>query len=168
MKELKSAYRRLHPQINSAMILITLCILEYIIIKDGKVTVKSLEDHTQLKSVSLYLLADILKILTENNIISIQNDIIYADIDKLNEIVEQEKIKLPAKHNMLWEDKELINLASMKIKEMSVKEIAKKLNRTEKSITYQTTLLRKAYRMIPLIEKNNVIKEFAEMQFNKE
>ena len=68
---------------------------------------------------------------------------------------------LPERYGKPWNEHEFETLAELQLGNISVTAIAKKMDRTTQSVSMQSSLLRKAYRLIPMIERNRTIRDFA-------
>jgi len=163
MKRLDSQFTRVNPKVKRGILLINLCILELVIKKNGKVSFIELEEHTGLKDISLYFLADLLKVLCAHKLLIKDGDFFTGNVAELTKVVAQEKTALPENHNKLWSEKECIQLAELKMQDESNDSIAVKMGRTESSVSITCTMLRKAYRLIPIINNNKTVLEFVKI-----
>jgi hypothetical protein len=154
--------KKMSPRSGRAIKLVHIELTEFLLKSNGLASVAKLEKFTGLNQVSLDLVANVLNSMKKDSIVDIVGDVIICDIGKLKEIKEQGKTDLPPNHNKLWTDLDYVTLAECKLQKMPTCMIAEKLGRTEKSVEESATLLRKSYRLIPLIAKFPVIKEFCE------
>ncbi len=153
---------KMNTQIEDGFKKVTHCIIDFMIKADGKSDLKTIEVYTGMHSISVGITADILHWMMRDKILKINNSgIVTGSVAHLSMIIEQNKTVLPHKHNKLWSEEDYIQLCELKLTGEHNHIIAKKMNRTEKSVGMQATLVRKAYRLIPIIERNNVIREFA-------
>lgn len=153
----------LHKTAERGISLINTCILNFLIEKEGDTTTKEVEEYTGLNNISLQLVADLLKLMAKNKVLVIYtNGSIIANIETIKEIKEQSKTLLPNKHGKPWSEDDYVRLCTLKLEDVSDAEIGIKMNRTQKSVAMQATMIRKAYRLIPMIKRNPVIQEFAE------
>lgn len=154
----------LHPKVQRAMDNIMHCIIDMVVRYRGQISVSQIEKLTGLKSIGVYITADILKYMAKQGLIEIRGGYIWGSVAKLTEIKEQAKTNLPLKHNKLWEEDDYVVLCEKMIAKENVDEIAKSMNRTTKSVRKQATALRKAYKLIPIIERHSVVRSFASKQ----
>ncbi len=158
--------RTFHPQVEQAIKQITHCIIDLIIEHKGSVSLQIIEEYTGLKNISINFCADILRYMHSENIIEIQNGIVISSVGKLRHILEQEKPLLPAKHGQLWGENDYVKLAELSLSGVHLSIIAKKLDRTQNSVDMSATLIRKAYKLIPIIQKYTTVKNFASKQIS--
>ena len=165
MKNLKKKYAKVHPQAAVGIKIINACITNFIIQEKGSTSVYAIEKYTGLKNISIHLVADLLKLMVANDIISIDRvGNIIGEMKTLTESLRQEKVHLPEKHKKLWTNGDYFRLAQLKMSGYSIELIAKNMNRTQQSVSMQATLLRKAYRLISLINENKLVRDFASIQ----
>lgn len=150
-----------HPKIQRSIDNIVRCIIDLVVRYKGQVSLKRVESHTGLKNVSLNWTADIVRYMAKEGIIEIRGTSIVGSVAKLTEIIEQAKTSLPKKHEKLWSENDYIKLSELQLDDRKKSAIAKLMGRTEHSINIQSTILRKAYRLIPIIERNKVVRDFA-------
>jgi|GEM_PF-4251291 len=161
MKKLEQVLTKLNPQVERAFRSICINIVNFILTKKGKTTLAEIEAHTGLHNINTALVANILQLMSESGTVSIFESDVSASVVRLEQYLKDNKATLPSEYNKLWTDKEYVALAKFKLLGTDNKSIAKELNRTTKSVEMQQTLLRKAYRLISIIEKNSIVKEFA-------
>lgn len=142
-----------------------LCIIDFIVQENGETTLKRIGDYTGIKKICTELTVCLLKQLQSASILILRPDgTVLGSIAKLTRIIEQEKTTLPNNHGKPWSENDIVLLAELSEEGRIIPHIAKKLHRTESSVTMTTSTLRKAYRLIPIIEKYKVVRDFASKQ----
>ncbi len=149
-----------HPKVQRAVDNICRCVIDLVVRHKGDVSIKLVEEHTGLKNISTQWTADILRFMAKEGVIEIRKNRVVGSVAKLTQIIEQEKTKLPKNHGKPWSEDDYVRLAERKISGNDMFTIAKLLKRTESSVQMQCSLLRKAFRLIPIIEKNKVVRDF--------
>lgn len=156
--------RQFHEQVERGLRKISHCIIDLIVKNDGEVPIELVEEWTGLKNVSLQITADILLWMSREGIIQIngndESGIVSGDVEELTKILEQVKTNLPNNHGKPWSEMDYVILSELKLAETDDAIIAKKLDRTEKSVSMQATMLHKAFKLIPIIEKYETVREF--------
>lgn len=153
-----------HPKVQRAVDNICHCIIDLVVRHRGDVSMKKVEEATGMKNISVNFAADIIKYMAKEGIVEIRSGRIVGNVAKLTMILEHEKTFLPAKHGKPWSEDEYVQLAELHKYGLSKTEIAKKMGRTVSSIDMQASLIRKAYRLIPIIEKHSIVRLFASVQ----
>lgn len=156
--------KNFHPQVGKAVKLIARCIIDLVIYHKGAVHLKIVEKHTGLNKISTNFTADILRFMHSENVIEINNNIVSGSVARLQRMIEQDKMLLPSSHGKLWEENDYIKLAELSLSGVHLSVVARKLNRTKNSVDMSATLIRKAYKLIPIIQKCTAVKDFASKQ----
>lgn len=156
--------KEMHPKVARAMNNITNCIIDLIVRNRGEVFLQQIERYTGLNNISNTITADIIRWMVKDNIIRLENDRVVGSVASLRKILEQSKTKLPAHHGKPWSEMDYILLSELGLAKTPMNIIAQKLGRTESSCEMAATLLRKAYRLIPLIKKDKTVRDFASQQ----
>lgn len=151
---------KFHHQVQRGLKKISHCIIDLIVRNDGETSLTHVEEYTGLNNISNTITADILIWMMKDDLIKIENDIITGNVEKLTKILEQAKTRLPSNHGKPWSEDDYVRLAELKLAKEDDPIIAKKMDRTEKSVAMQSTMLHKAYRLIPIIQKYETVREF--------
>ena len=149
-----------HPKVRLAVDSMTRCIIDIIVRHKGVVYIKQMEDVTGLKHISKTFTVDMIRYMAKEGIVEIRDDKIIGNVPKMTQILEQQKTRLPDNHGKPWSEMDYVRLAQMMIDKRGIRFIAPILKRTERSVQMQVTLLRKAYRLIPMIERNKALRDF--------
>lgn len=160
--KLVSSNAQFHPKVQRAIDNITRCIIDVLVRKGGRTTLRYIEDYTGLKNIGINTTSDILRWMVKQGVIEIRGEAIIGDVKQLTRIIEREKSLLPSQCGTAWTEDEYVELCEMMLAKMKYPDIAKRLQRTEMSVKKQIHIIRKAYKFIPYIERNKVIREFAE------
>jgi hypothetical protein len=153
-----------HEQVERAVKIILFCIVDYVVKEEGSTTLGSISGYTGLNKVGPEWTADALKILVNNNILTMNGNIVSGDVALLTKILEQEKTRLPINHGKPWSEHDYAILAEMGIQEARPTFIAQKMSRTESSVHMATSRIRFAYRAMPWIMENSALRKYASMQ----
>ncbi len=151
--------RKAHPQVERAVKLILLCIIDFVVKNEGKTTLEALDAHTGLKNIGTKWCADCLRLLVEEGILELNGTEVTGSVPDLTAILEQEKTVLPYNYGKPWSESDTALLCELHMAGNKDVIVAQKLDRTEGSVTLQLSAGRKAYRMIPWIERNSIIAE---------
>ncbi len=148
-----------HKKVQRALKLILFCVVDFVVAEQGFTTLKRIEHHTGLKKIGNSWTADCLRILSQNKLIRIAGDTITGDVAALTKIKEQEKTKLPKNYGKPWTEEETVVLCELNVAGHDDVYVARKLERTENSVTQRLTQGRLAYKMIPWIKRHSVVEE---------
>ncbi len=131
----------------------------------GVTTLSKIESHTGLNNISATLTADFLMLLKQEDIIVIDRTNgawnVIADVAKLTQIKEQVKTPLPRNYGKPWSDNDVLIMCELHYNGSHPHQIGLKLERTENSISMALSILRKAYKWMPLIKKYAVVRHVA-------
>lgn len=161
MKILNNSLRRMPQRVKTAIKIINLYILEIIVQNNGIVPLHVIEKLTGLNSISPYLVGDLIKMLVTTKLVTINDNIVNGDMEQLTKIIEQEKTHLPDNHGKPWSEDDIVQLSELKLQHQVNAIIAKKMDRTEQSVAMQATMIRKAYKLIPIIKRHKPVEVFA-------
>jgi len=164
MTKFDRVMKRVHPQVERGLRVINLCIIDFLISQNGESNLDAVEKYTGLHHINTNIVADMIRFMVEEGSFILRNGKITASVAKLKLMVEQEKTLLPKRHCKLWSEEDYIRLSQLQIEKTPALEIANRMSRTEQSISMQSTLLRKAFRLIPIIENNSIVRDFASIQ----
>lgn len=148
------------PKIQRALDNIFGCIIDIVVGHKGEVSLQRVESITGLKKIGKTITADMIRYMVKEGIVELRGNTIRGNIAKLTEILEQYKTNLPEKHGKPWSEDEYVQLAEMKLNKKDTAFIVSKLERTGKSVSMQMSLLRKAFRLIPIIERHKSVRDF--------
>ncbi|RLI66814.1 MAG: hypothetical protein DRO67_00125 [Candidatus Asgardarchaeum californiense] len=153
----------LNKQVGRGYKIISSNIISILVKERGTATLDFIEKETGLKAESLKWAADILLFLQSKKILTIKENIVAADLAKIQAIREQEKTLLPDNYGKPWSENDTAILCEMSLADKHPHEIALKLKRTEKAVLMRQTFLRNVGRTIPWVDRNPIIKEFVEV-----
>jgi len=160
LRLLPSKVDSFHPKIQRAVDSIVRCVIDLVVRYKGDISIKKVEEVTGMRNISTSFTADIIRYMAKEGVVEIRSNRIVGSVAKLTQILEQEKTLLPDNHGKPWSETDIIRLAEMKMDQMSNYIIGQKLERTEQSVQMQTSILRKSFRLIPVIERNKVVRDF--------
>jgi len=149
-----------NTQIMKAVKLVNLSIIEFIVRKKGVTTIEDLEEFIGIKALSADLVANLLKILIKDNHLNMRGNNITGSVANLKKVMRDEQIILPAYYGHPWSEDDYVKLATLHMNGLPVHNIAKKMKRTEQSVRMQSSLLRKAYKLIEIVKNNPIVLEF--------
>ncbi len=153
-----------HNKVWSGYKNIAFCIIDYLVKQGGVTNLRNIEQHTGLKKIGVQWAADVLRLLAKEGNITLEGSTVIADIEKLTAILEQAKTNLPKNYGKPWSEDDIVVMCSLALDKMDVHNIAKRLERTEKAVLLCMSRLRFAYRLIPIIDRNSVVRDFASNQ----
>lgn len=159
MTNFNRALLKTHPKAAYGIRIIEECILDFIQEKKTA-TFAEIEHHVGLQKISLDIVVNLLKILMDEKLITITNARVMANKDAIAIYKKKNSVLVPKKHHRIWSDEEYVDLALMKMNQNEIGKIAKFLGRTVQSVNMQLCMLRKAVALMPLIEKNEIMKKF--------
>lgn len=163
MSRINKLFEGLDRKSKTGMVSITCGIIDFIVKRKGETTFKEIEEHTQLVKVSKSLVVDVLKFLASHSLIRVSGSTVSGDIDKLTEMMEQERIHLPENHNKLWKFSEDEKLAELKIQKLPNSVIALDLKRTENAVKERAQAYRIGKEILHNIEKSEIIRTWLEI-----
>lgn len=147
-------------QVIKAVKLIKLSMVGFLIEKNGNTTVSEIESFIGIKNLSTDIVANLLKIMVNDGHIKINGSDITSSVANLKKIMRDEQIILPSCHGNPWSEADYIKIAKLQMDGVPINRISVLMNRTERSVSMQSTLLRKAYRLIEIVENNPIVSEF--------
>lgn len=160
LKLLPARKDNFHPKIQRAVDSMIHCIIDLVVKYKGEISIKRVEEVTGMRNISSQFTADIIRYMSKEGVIEIRNERIRGSVATLTEVLEQAKTRLPKNHGKPWSEDDMVRLAELRLDKLTNSDIAIKLERTEQSIQMQCSLLRKSFRLIPIIERNKVVREF--------
>jgi len=149
-----------NARVAKAIKLINLSIIEFIVSRKGKTTITELEEFINIKELSTDLVANLLKILVKENNLKIDGDKLIGSVANLKKIMRDEQISLPSCFGHPWSEDDYIELSRLQMDGIPVHNIAAKMKRTEQSVRMQSSSLRKAYKLIPIVKNNPIVLDF--------
>jgi len=161
MQKLDLMLDGVHPKAKRGVKQICFCILDFVVLKEGAVSYKEMASYTGLKTFSKSVLADILAKMNQYEILKVGNGLIQGDKLELLKIIPQPKTLLPENYGKPFSETDTLMLCELRLQDIPLFVIAQRLKRTEKSIDMQSSIIRKAGKMIPWVNKHSAIREFA-------
>lgn len=152
----------LNQQVRRAIKLLESVIIDHLIKGNGRLTVLELSRLTGLFDIGPHIAADVVAYMARNGVLKVEGGSVYADVAKLQRILNETKIKLPLNHYKKWADDDILILCEMTVAGNHPNIIAKKLKRTENAVGKMITRLKLAYRLIPMIQEHKIIREACE------